>query len=465
MASVKRINNGENREPRPRRTKKEVKSLLDIDNSDDEEDIVKNAVADIVDSNKLDKSSNIVNIQVTHNAQHQELNFSKQYQNRFNACNRDLFKVDKVNGSANKEKQKIVKLEFQTGMFELLKKKMVEVMKEHYSIVLAKDPKVEMYGQSKSEERYLLDIKFPDSENKSEHNVKVTIYNTNCCMSVNSKTDIKNQTVAEYFVSNIIKDVVNILEKRYDIPALNEHFRQLAVLGLEKVKKGFHDCYQCKKTLNTESSLKCQFCKKQIHESCIRISIGDENTKKPFNKWDAFNCQVCVQLETPKAIEDTTSVKIDNIYAAIEKLFGIQGNVLKPIEGENSQNNEVVLELEELFEAPSSLPEDEHVKETEKEPVIDLTTTGNEEPNKTKPCCVWAQCSACERLKKEKKEVDDEVTLVKVGLKKAEDMANTMKNNINNLENQLRVKADELDSVKHEMKLYLTIRKNYLKQR
>ena len=107
MASVKRINNGENREPRPRRTKKEVKSLLDIDNSDDEEDIVKNAVADIVDSNKLDKSSNIVNIQVTHNAQHQELNFSKQYQNRFNACNRDLFKVDKVNGSAENSETRI----------------------------------------------------------------------------------------------------------------------------------------------------------------------------------------------------------------------------------------------------------------------------------------------------------------------------------------------------------------------
>ena len=120
-----------------------------------------------------------------------------------------------------------------------------------------KDPKVELYGESKAEERIHLDLKFPDNENKSHYNVKVTVYNTNCTMSIDTtgkgKKDINNQTSAEYFVDNVILESVSILSKRYDVSKIIENYRKLAVLGSEKIKKGFHQCIQCKKAFTQKA--------------------------------------------------------------------------------------------------------------------------------------------------------------------------------------------------------------------
>ena len=99
-------------------------------------------------------------VKMGHNAENSELNFSKQYLERYNACNTELVNVDKGNGSANKAKQKYVKIEYQSGLFELMKKHMVETRKENYRIEFIKDPKIEVYGKSKAEKRLFLDLKF-----------------------------------------------------------------------------------------------------------------------------------------------------------------------------------------------------------------------------------------------------------------------------------------------------------------
>ena len=125
-------------------------------------------------------------VKVTHNALDKDLNMVKQYEKRYESCNKELIKVDMKKGSANKDSQKFVKLEFQTGMFEAMKKNMVKVMKDKFEVnfVEGKDPKLETYGKSKAEERYTLDLMFKDGN--SDYTVQVSIYKTNCTMGVDS---------------------------------------------------------------------------------------------------------------------------------------------------------------------------------------------------------------------------------------------------------------------------------------
>jgi hypothetical protein len=62
-------------------------------------------------------------VKVGHNALDKDLNMVKQYKVRYECCKKDLIKVDTSNGSANKDRQKFVKLEFQTRKFEAMKNK------------------------------------------------------------------------------------------------------------------------------------------------------------------------------------------------------------------------------------------------------------------------------------------------------------------------------------------------------
>ena len=127
MSSVKSITAGEARESRARKAKLDAmsKNLIEIDDSDSEDlfsETIGNIDAKVVSKPKNKKK---VAVKVTHNAVDSDLNLETQFSKRFQACNRNIFKVNKDNGSANKDKQKYVKVEFQTGMFEVLKKNMV----------------------------------------------------------------------------------------------------------------------------------------------------------------------------------------------------------------------------------------------------------------------------------------------------------------------------------------------------
>ena len=49
----------------------------------------------------------------------------EQYKKRYENCKKDEYKINMTGGSADKQKQKYVKIDFQTGMFEAMKKNMV----------------------------------------------------------------------------------------------------------------------------------------------------------------------------------------------------------------------------------------------------------------------------------------------------------------------------------------------------
>ena len=126
------------------------------------------------------------------------------------------------------------KLEFQTEMFEAMKKNMVKVMQYKFLVqfVEGKDPKVETYRKCKAEEQYILDLQF--KENAVEHTVQVTIYNTNCTMGIDSVVNsahvsIDKQSVAEYFVDTVIVEVADIIKEAVNIGKLNGHCRTLAI--------------------------------------------------------------------------------------------------------------------------------------------------------------------------------------------------------------------------------------------
>ena len=212
-------------------------------------------------------------VKVGHNALDKDLNMVKLYKVRYECCKKDLIKVDTSNGSANKDRQKFVKLEFQTGMFEAMKKNMVRIMKDKFQVdfVDGKDPKLETYGKSKAEERYTLDLKFHGDN--SEQTVQVTIYNTNCTMGIdivgNSAHKIINdQTAAEYFVKMVIFEVAAFIRTKVNISELNEKCRKLAMLGMEMQSKPQNLCYECKKGINDENNFKCKYCKRKLHDKC-----------------------------------------------------------------------------------------------------------------------------------------------------------------------------------------------------
>ena len=213
------------------------------------------------------------NVKVAHNALDKELNMAEQYKKRYDCCTKDFVKIDKKGGSANKDKKKYVKLEFQTGMFEAMKKNMVWIMENKFDVKFVEDktPKLETYGKSKAEERYSLDLMFLDAE--VEYTVKLIIYNTNCTMGVDSVGDsahtiIKNQTAAEYFVNFVLLETVDVIKNKIDVRKLNEQCRKLAMLGIESQDKQINKCHECKKEVENEKILKCKFCKKKIHDKC-----------------------------------------------------------------------------------------------------------------------------------------------------------------------------------------------------
>ena len=89
---------------------------------------------------------------VQNKAKGSNLNLPKHYRKRIECCNNKLFHIQKKKGSRDKKQ---IYMEFQTGMFEILKKCMVKYMKDVFDVEqsLTKDPKVETYGASKAEER------------------------------------------------------------------------------------------------------------------------------------------------------------------------------------------------------------------------------------------------------------------------------------------------------------------------
>ena len=151
MVSVKKITTGEQRVIKARKCKDDVKIVdIDIDDSVEEDSFTEETddnnwvTIENGQKSKAKRTSKLIsrkrkptsdplvkktrNVKVAHNALEKELNMAKLYKKRYESCDKELVKIDMKNGSADKNKQKFVKVEYQTGMFEAMKKNMVRVM-------------------------------------------------------------------------------------------------------------------------------------------------------------------------------------------------------------------------------------------------------------------------------------------------------------------------------------------------
>ena len=194
----------------------------------------------------VDKPKKNRNVIVQNKAVNSNLNLLTLYKNRKKYCDRELFKIDKDSGSKTKEKQKFVYVALRTGLFEALKKNMVKIMEQEYGVTLVNDPKMETFGQSKAEERALLDLKF--FHDAKEYEVKVHVYNTQCSIGIDSKTmkkETENVSIAEFFVKSILSKTVDILTSKLNIDELNEYCRELSNLGIKASIKGLNTCNKC----------------------------------------------------------------------------------------------------------------------------------------------------------------------------------------------------------------------------
>ena len=146
--------------------------------------------------------------------------------------------------------------------------------------------------------------------------------------------------------------------------------------------------------------MSCHFCKKHIHEKCAREAIGEELADKAFLKKNVFNCQSCLEMETPKIIENNTDDKMAEISFAIEHLLeSTSANVFEPNnDDENGEGSTSAVELEELAEVePTNIAEKEQEKEAHK-----VNKEKKDKAQTNKPCCVWSKCVNCDRLEEEK---------------------------------------------------------------
>ena len=71
---------------------------------------------------------------------------------------------------------KTVYVDYRAGLFEVLKKNMMRVLKDLFDVEIVGSPKVEYYGTSGAEERIILDIRLNVSDHT--HYLQVRVYNT-----------------------------------------------------------------------------------------------------------------------------------------------------------------------------------------------------------------------------------------------------------------------------------------------
>ena len=371
------------------------------------------------------------NVRVTHNALDKDLNMVKQYKTRYDGCMKELIKIDMNNGSVNKDKQIYVKLEFQTGMFEAMKKNMVKIMIEKFQVkfVEGKDPKLETYGRSMAEERYSLDLKF--IENDKQYTVQVTIFNTNCTMGVKSVGNtaheiIKDQTVAEYFVKMVIFEVSEVIKTKVNVTKINEQCRKLAMLGMEMQNKPQNLCYGCTKDILENENFRCKYCKRKMHYKCAENMFDKEDIAQALTQKESFSCSDCLAELSPKVVEeDETPAKMIEVTRSIGHLAIIEN--LEPTTRVDIEND---LELEEASEecqtdTINTRPGTSSENLYQDKPVIDLTKDNHRSP--PGDCCVWNSCKTCDKLKSEKVVLE-----------------NTYFNEIKSMENRLDIAINEV---------------------
>ena len=183
--------------------------------------------------------TNLLTMHPTNILYQYDLNYFKQFQKQIVICDKDIYRINDPLINKNDHGSKdhgLVYIEFNAAMFQALKSNMMKIAKEKYQVSLAVDPKVELYGQA--EERMLLDLNVHIKGH--DHAVKMKVYNTACAMDFQAlKHDIGKifNHLDEYFVRNVLLDIISTLKKKIDLVKLNDFLRKLATEGKNNSKK------------------------------------------------------------------------------------------------------------------------------------------------------------------------------------------------------------------------------------
>ena len=134
--------------------------------------------------------------------------------------------------------------------------------------------------------------------------MKIKVYNTVSVMDVQAlgiplKTTfphLSNLKCAEYFCKNILRKVVEILEKNLDIRKLNDYHRKLAIDGKNAAKKDKikRTCVSCEKDIKSGESMTCHMCKKPTHKPCALKTISSESLVWTIDKNEFMLLSTCI---------------------------------------------------------------------------------------------------------------------------------------------------------------------------
>ena len=239
-----------------------------------------------------------------------------------------------------------------------------------------------------------------------------------------------------------------------------------------------------------ESFVKCQFCKKGIHEACIKDTLDEDLFTKVLSLRSSFNCQNCLELESPKMIEDTCQEKIHQVNEKLKEIFSttVEEQPKRALIAEQSQRvsnskasmsieneNEIVdLELEEICPDEAKNHDEPSEQSASKEDTIDITTDPDETNSpQSQACCMWdaateSKCDKCEELTTDKSDLEskigsvnnklqaaeEEIISLKIKLVRADEESTNMKNKTVSLKEQLDTKIESLeDDVKEKSEL------------
>ena len=227
--------------------------------------------SDTINDDLLVEEVNLNIPTVQNKAEDNELNFAKQYKRLVDSCERSMYNIhEKEPGCKNKDikgssvDKRQIYIDFNAGMFEAIKKNFVRILKEYFETQIISNPKVETYGQSKAEERILLDLTM--TVNKKQYDLKVKIYNTQCSLDVVARGNSPQKkfkalgdfTGGEYFARVIVPKLVQLLASKLDIKAINELCRLQATLGLKNSTSSV--CIGCEKETKDKNFFKCNKC-------------------------------------------------------------------------------------------------------------------------------------------------------------------------------------------------------------
>ena len=202
-------------------------------------------------------------------AEDKDIDLEKHFKNRIKYSLRtEFFEVDKSRGSKDRNLQKHVTINVQTGLFEAMKKSLVRILTDCLCLDLSDEdnPKVDLYGSLGTELKYQIYVKYKVEE--KTYKVKIDLHNTTCVLGVygvgnNNSDKVEGKSVAGFFVEQYLLKVVDNIKLETDIIELNKKYRELAKIGLQNLNKKKQICFECEKEVKDGNNFKSAYCKKK----------------------------------------------------------------------------------------------------------------------------------------------------------------------------------------------------------